>query len=149
VSCIGATIRNDSGPALHAEGLHVEDLHLSAGFDAVGAGEDGAVRLLCACIGGQMSFVGGTIRNESGPALYADMVQVGWQVLLGEGFTATGTGDDGAVRLPAAKMGQLACLGATIRNESGPALNGHSMQIDYGLLLRRLDVVGAAHSVTT
>ena len=50
--------------------------------------------------------------NDSGPALSADGLQVGQDMFLRGGFTATGSGEDGAVRLNGAHIGgQLDCTG--------------------------------------
>ena len=124
LDCTGATLRNDSGPALLADSLQVgQAMFLRGGFTATGSGEDGAVRLLGAHIGGQLDCTGATLRNDSGPALNADSLQVGQAMFLSGGFTATGSGENGAVRLPGAHIGgQLDCTGATLRNNSGPAL---------------------------
>ena len=124
LDCTGAELRNDSGPALSADGLQVDqDMFLTGGFTATGSGGAGAVRLPGAHIGGQLDCTGANLRNDSGPALIADSLQVDQAMLL-RGFTATGSGDTGAVRLIGAHIGgQLNCTGAELRNDSGPALS--------------------------
>ncbi|MGH3534355.1 MAG: hypothetical protein ACRDQG_06520, partial [Pseudonocardiaceae bacterium] len=58
-------------------------------------------------------------------ALDCDGLQVDGDVLLGDGFTATGQSDYGAVRLLGAHVkGQLNLNGARLTNETGPALIG-------------------------
>jgi hypothetical protein len=75
LSCSGAQLSNTSGPALHADGIQVdEDVFLDDGFTAEGAGEDGTVRLLGARIGGQLNCRGARLRNESGTALDASQL---------------------------------------------------------------------------
>jgi hypothetical protein len=107
LECPGASLRNDSGPALAADGLQVgQTVFLSGGFTATGAGEAGAVRLAGAHIGGQLECTGAALRNDSGPALIADSLQVGHGMFLSGGFTATGTGDV-AVDLTGARVGTL------------------------------------------
>ena len=137
LDCSGAKLRNDSGPALDGGGLQVDqDLFLRGGFTATGGGERGAVTLLGAHIGGQLDCSGAKLRNDSGPALAADGLQVDQALLLTGGFTATGGGGAGAVRLTSAHIGgQLDCSGAKLRNDSGPALDGGSLQVDQGLFL--------------
>ena len=94
LACAGAELRNDSGPALAADGLQVgQDMYLSGGFTATGSGGDGAVRLLGAHIGGQLDCDGAELRNDSGPALAADGLQVDQAMFLRGGFTATGSGE--------------------------------------------------------
>src|SRR5215469_9112606 len=52
LSCAGSELRNDSGPALLADGLKVDqDMHLTGGFTATGVGSLGAVCLAGARIG--------------------------------------------------------------------------------------------------
>ena len=134
--CEGASLRNDSGPALHANSLRVDGaMFLRGGFTATGAGESGVVWLTGAHIG-QLWCDGASLHNESGPALNASSLQVDQAIFLIGGFTATGAGADGAVTLTSAHIGQLWCDGASVRNDSGPALNASSMQVDQAMLLR-------------
>ena len=96
-------------------------MFLRGGFTATGAGEHGAVRLLGAHIGGQLDCDGASLRNDSGPALIADGLQVGQGMFLRGGFTATGAGDDGAVRLVGAHIGgQLDCTGRACATTPAP-----------------------------
>ena len=138
LDCDGARLRNDSGPALNADGLEVgQDMYLRQEFNATGAGDLGAVRLRGARIGGDLDCTGAGLRNDSGPALNADDLQVGHDLFLRGGFTAIGAGDLGAVRLRGAHIGgQLDCDGARLRNDSGPALNASGLQADHDMWLR-------------
>ena len=138
LSCIGARLRNDSGPALQAHSLHVgQTMLLSGGFTATGSGDDGAVRLTGAHIGGSLECDGASLRNDSGPALSGDALQVDQAIFLRGGFTASGTGDAGAVRLLSARIGgSFDCTGASLCNNSGPALHGPSLQVGQGMYLR-------------
>jgi hypothetical protein len=150
LSCTDATIRNDTGPALLADGLQVDQgVFLRGGFEAVGAGELGAVRLPGAHLG-QLSCTDATMRNNAGPALLADRLQVDQSVFLSGGFEAVGAGEAGAVRLPGAHLGsQLACTDATMRNDTGPALLADGLQVDQGVFLRDgFEAVGAGSDVT-
>jgi hypothetical protein len=133
----GAQLRNDSGPALHADSLQVDqDMLMRSGFTATGVGEDGAVRLSGARIGGSLEFDGASLRNDSGPALYADRLQVDQSMLLRDGFTAAGGGGDGAIVLAMSRIGgHLYCDGAALRNDSGPALDAYSLQVGQGMHL--------------
>jgi hypothetical protein len=57
LDCSGARIRNDSGPALDAEGLQVDqNVFLRGGFEAVGAGSSVTLDLSHARIGGVLVF---------------------------------------------------------------------------------------------
>ena len=133
----GAHLRNDSGPALYADSLQVDqDMLMRSGFTATGGGEDGAVRLAGVHIGGNLDCDGATLRNDSGPALYADRLQVDQSMLLRDGFTAAGSGGDGAILLVMSHIGgHLYCDGAQLRNDSGPALDAYSLQVGQGMHL--------------
>jgi hypothetical protein len=133
LDCSGAELRNDSGPALDAHGLHGQSLYLT-GFTATGSGERGAVNLVGARIGGLGCF-GAELRNDSGPALDADGLQADQALYLTGGFTATGSGERGAVRLIGAHIGGLECSGAELRNDSGAALAADGLQVDQSLYL--------------
>jgi len=75
-------------------------------------------------------------------ALDCDGLHVDGDVLLGDGFTATGQGDYGAVRLLGAHVkGQLNFNGARLTNETGPALIGDGLHVDG-------DVFGGGFVVT-
>jgi hypothetical protein len=137
LGCTGATLHNSRGPAVAAERLQVsQGVFLRGGFEAVGAGDAGAVVLAGAHIHGQLDCFGATIYNGSGPAVRAFGLQVHQSVFLTGGFEAVGAGGDGAVVLAGAHIhGMLDCSGATLRNDSGPALNAYEMQVDQGALL--------------
>jgi hypothetical protein len=137
LECTGAQLRNDSGPALNADGLQVDQsVLLTGGFTATGGDDGGAVRLGGAHIGGSLECDGAELRNDSGPALYADRLQVDQSMFLRYGFTATGSSAYGAVYLVGARVsGHLDCTGATLRNDSGSALAAYSLQVGQGMYL--------------
>ena len=138
LDCAGASLRNDSGPALNADGLQVDQgMYLRGGFTATGTGDAGAVNLLGARIGGQLDCTGASLRNDSGPALNADGLQVGQGMFLSAGSPPPAPASHGAVRLLGAHIGgQLDCAGASLRNDSGPALNADGLQVDQDMFLR-------------
>ena len=129
LDCAGATLRNDSRPALNAEQLQTDQgMFLNEGFSATGAGTTGAVCLLSARIGGQLVCTGATLRNDSCPALNAEGLRADQDVILDEEFEAIGSGNTGAVHLLNAQIGgYLNCGGATLSNDSGPALNAEQL----------------------
>jgi hypothetical protein len=138
LTCPGAIITNESGPALYADRLRADGVAMTSPFAAVGAGKLGAVRLPGAHITGQLDCAGAIMTNLSGPALNANHLQADGGALLWKGFTANGASEDGAVRLPGAHItGQFDCSGATITNPSGPALNANHLQADGGAFLRK------------
>jgi hypothetical protein len=136
LDCTGATMRNDTGPALVANRLQVDrDVSLSDGFEAIGTGDVGAVRLPAAHLGSDLDCTDAKICNGTGPALVADRLRVDQNVLLRR-FEAIGVGGDGTIRLLGAHAhGQLDCTGARICNGSGSALAAHGLQVDQDVLL--------------
>jgi len=136
LDCIGASLRNDSGPALRADGLRVGQSVFLYRFTATADSDAGAVRLLGAHIGDQLECDGARLRNDSGPALAADGLQVARNVFLRNVFIARGRGDLGAVRLLGARIGgELDCRNAGLHNDSGPALNAYSLEVGQNMFL--------------
>jgi hypothetical protein len=75
------------------------NVFLRDGFEAIGAGQRGAVCLNGAHFGGLLTCTDAVLRNDSGVALNADRLQVDDNVLLWQGFEATGGGDGVTVDL--------------------------------------------------
>ncbi len=142
----GAELANQAGPALIADGLHVDGgLVLAEGFTATGHYERGAVRLPGARISGQLNLDGAALINPAGPALIGDHLEVNGGVCL-DGFTATGHGDDGVVRLPDAHItGQLNLDRAELTNPAGPALIGDHLRVDSDMFAEGLTATGHCH----
>jgi hypothetical protein len=115
----GARLTSSDGPALHADGIQVDDgMFLSDGFQANGAG--GVVRLLGAHIGGQLACVGARLTSSDAPALHADGIQVDGAVFLSGGFQANGAGPLGVIRLVGAHIsGPLVCVNGRARHDGG------------------------------
>ncbi|MFI6094241.1 hypothetical protein ACIA8G_01710 [Lentzea sp. NPDC051213] len=130
--CEGARFSSDAGTALDLHSAKIEEnVRLHNGFEAVGVGAGGAIRLVGTEIGGTLDLDGARLHNDSGPAMNAEGLQTGRNVLLRHGFSATGAGEDGAVDLSAARItGMLNCNGATLRNDSGPALLANEARVD-------------------
>jgi hypothetical protein len=130
--CAGAKICNDSGPALDAYNLQVDqDLSLSNGFKAVGAGETGAVRLVGAHIGGQLYCAGAKMRNDSGPALNAYNLRVDQGLSLSDGFKAGGASSSSDV--PGVVLDLTAArIGGTLKFDRAGLENRN----DHGALVR-------------
>jgi hypothetical protein len=153
LSLRGASLRNASGPALLADGLQTGPAaFLDLGFTAEGAGSGGAVRLVSARVGGQLSLRGASLRNASGPALLADNLQTESMAQLDKGFAAEGAGDDGAVKLHGARIGDdLSLRGASLRNTSGSALLAPRVQVggdaflDQGFTAESAGITGTVH----
>jgi hypothetical protein len=135
LNCYKATFRGEYGPALNAHGLQIDHDADLRGFTATG-GDLGAVRLTGAHIGGSLECDGAELRNDSGPALYADRLQVDQSIFLRYGFTATGSSGYGVVYLIGAHIGgHLDCTKADLRNDSGPALAAYSREVGQGMYL--------------
>jgi hypothetical protein len=137
LKCAGAQLSSDAGPALSGDGLTVEgSIFLTEGCTVTGHGEDGAVRLTGAHIGGQLACPGAQLTNDTGPALSADGLTVDGSISLTDGCTATGHGEKGAVRLTGAHIGEvLNCPGAQLSNDTGPALFADRLTVDGGIFL--------------
>ena len=127
ISAVCVKVGNDSGPAIHADGLHVEDTILLLNTRMSGTGDGGAVWLLGAHLGG-LRVVKTLVRNDSGPALFADQLQVGGLVHL-ERVWMSGAGDHATVRMAAAAIGRLTVIAATIENAAGPLLDLHTTNV--------------------
>jgi hypothetical protein len=105
LDCSAAVLRNDSGPAIRAQGLRVDQVvFLRGGFAATGSGEWGTVRLINAQVG-RLDCSGAVLRNDSGPALYADHLKVDKHALLRDGFEAVGGGNHVALNLSGVVIG--------------------------------------------
>jgi hypothetical protein len=106
LGCGWAHLTNSGGPALIADGLHVDhDILFSGGFTATGAGEHGTVRLAGAHIGGVLDCAEARLTNPSGPALHATGLQVNSDIYLSEGFTASGGSHHAVIALSGARIG--------------------------------------------
>jgi hypothetical protein len=144
LDCSGATLTNQSGDALVAEGVEINGgVFLRAGFSATGA-----VRLLGARIAGPLECSGATLTSEGRDALFADRVEIKDAVFF-RGFSATG-----GVRLRGARIGgQLDCSGATLVDPGGIALVARDATISSELIFRNVRVTGGVDlfraSVTT
>jgi hypothetical protein len=127
-------IEHPAQPPLDATGLTCGLLILT-GTSVISHSVDGAVQLLAASVTGRLDCSEVTLRNDSGPALDANTLQVGQNMRLSGEFT--GRGDVGAVCLLGAHIaGQLDCGGAELRNDTGPALNGQGLHVGQHVFLR-------------
>jgi hypothetical protein len=125
--CGGAQLTNQTGPALDAARLQIDGTVQLNNLIATGHGEDGAVRLRSARIGGRLFCRGAQLSNRAGPALHAARLEIDGSVHL-EDLRATGRGQDGAVRLRGANIrGNLLCRGAQLANDTGPALDARRL----------------------
>ena len=111
-----ARLTNPDGVALHGGNLDVGGGMFLRDLVADGSGEDGTVRLAGAVVGNQLNLRGAHLTNADGPALVADYLRTGSNLILSAGFRAEGRKDTGTVRL----------VGATIQGrlnlEDGQAL---------------------------
>ena len=93
----------------------------------------GAIRLLGAQIGGQLSCTGATLEVEKGYALSADRAVIKGSVFLDD-FSA-----QGAIRLLGAQIGgDLSCIGAKLKGKEGNALLADGMVVSGGFFFRDL-----------
>jgi hypothetical protein len=141
----GAELENKEGPAFIGDGLHVDGgLVLAEGFTASAYYERGAVRLPGTHISGQLNLAGATLVNPAGPAVIGDHLEVDGGVFF-DGFTATGYGEDGVVRLPDAHItGQLNLDRAELINSAGAAFIGDHLRVDSDMFAEGL--IASGHS---
>ncbi|NBH04791.1 hypothetical protein GTY80_16250, partial [Amycolatopsis sp. SID8362] len=128
VSFDDAVLTNRDGPALHADGLVAGgDLWLTSA-KVTGAGEDGALRLIGARVGGEADLTDAVLTNETGPALEADRVRAGHLRL--DGVTALAAAEDAAISLLGARIeGQFNAGAAVVVNRRGRGLSADGMQV--------------------
>jgi hypothetical protein len=148
----GATLVNARGPAFDASESHIrrharlsgfDEGYATRNFEAAGQGEQGTIRLRAATIDGSLSMSHAEVSNHTGPSLTADGLDVRQDVFLDGGFTATGAGSLGVVRLAGARIGgQLNCSGATLTSADGPALTTDGLVVGRDLSLARLTASG-------
>jgi len=135
VALTGCQFEHPAEPPLDGARLTCSVLRLN-GARVIGHNDTGAVNLFGAHITGPVGFEGADLRNDSGPALFADGLRVDQDMFMRGGFRATGSGDAGAVRLLGARIGgNLDCTRAKLRNKSGSALNAGSLQVGQDLNL--------------
>src|SRR5262249_41504332 len=128
-------VRNDSGPAVQADGLHVDGAIVLLRAKVFGAGPDGALWLLGVRLSG-LRIVESEVCNESGPALFANQLHA-QGILRLEETQLSGAGEYATVRLAGASAGgQFSLTDTTITNPSGPLLDVNnfsyaSMSVDW------------------
>ncbi|MFE7898338.1 hypothetical protein ACFU3E_12635, partial [Streptomyces sp. NPDC057424] len=94
-------------------------------------------------IDGQLDLMGATLTNDDGPALSAELLQVGSDAVLTNLTATTGRGEYGAVRLLGADIaGNLDLTDASLTNEDGPALSAADLQVGSDALLTNLKATG-------
>ncbi|HEU5472728.1 MAG TPA: hypothetical protein VFV67_18935 [Actinophytocola sp.] len=142
----GCRLEHPHEPALHVARLTTAVLAVDSAT-VQGHSNDGAINAYWAHFG-LLDCTDATLRNDSGPALNASGLKVDQSVSLCGGFEATGAGEFATVRLIAAHIGLLDCSDATLRNDSGPALNAGGLQVDQIVYLRgRFKATGAGDDV--
>jgi len=137
-----SVLTNESGPAVHADGVVVDgDLRLD-GATVTGAGEKGAFRLFGARVGGQLDLGDAELTNNSGPAVAADRLRAGG--LYGTGITVTAVSDYAAITLLGARIeGQVNLGGAVLANRRGRALSADSIRVEGSVHARDLRATGS------
>lgn len=118
-----ARLVNPDGIALTGGNLHVGGGMFLRGLVADGSGDEGTVQLAGAVIGNQLSLGGARLTNPDGPALVADYLRTGSNLILNGGFHAEGRKDTGTVRL----------VGATVRGSLNLE-DGHIVATEPGAL---------------
>jgi hypothetical protein len=141
-----AVLTNTAGPALQADSLVADHDAALARLRATATSRGAAVRLRLARIGGRLSITpDGVLANRDGPALDAEGLRVDGDTFL-SGLTASGRGNDGAVRLAGAHLGaQLSLSKAVLSNSDGPALVADGLFVGDSAVLAGLRASGDCH----
>ncbi|MGY6657626.1 hypothetical protein ACXIZN_36240 [Amycolatopsis sp. TRM77291] len=114
LSARGMHSENSTGRALHASRLQVDAYLEMDETRFTGSGEQAAVWLHAARIGGELGATRMHVVNSSGPAFYADDLQVGGSMWLEDSWL-TGSARHGGVLLHSARVGgQLSFVGTRI-----------------------------------
>ncbi len=134
VHLVDTLAHNDSGPALYADGLHVEGTVVLLGTRLSGPAEGGTIWLLGAHVGG-LRVVRTDVSNDAGPALFASQLRVRGNVFL-QSTRLSGTGHHAAVRFAVARIdGQFVFGDTTISNPAGQLLDLHEAQVGASVRL--------------
>jgi hypothetical protein len=139
LSFSGARLTNHDGPALNADGLHVDaDMFCQAAAEQPFAAT-GEIRLRDARVGGSLSFSGARLANQGGLALNAAGLHVDADMFcqaVGKlPFTATGE-----VSLLGAHIGrELSFSGAQLTTEHGSALTADGLRVDADMFCQVLN----------
>jgi hypothetical protein len=130
-------IRATTISTLFGQGMRVGgSVFLDRSFTALGAGNEPAVSLTGAHIGGTLSLADARLTSENGPALDADGVHVDGGLFLHDGFTPRSSSTAGAVRMDGAVIGQqFNASSARIINPVGAALHAGGIHVDGSLFL--------------
>ncbi|QKV73290.1 hypothetical protein [Amycolatopsis sp. Hca4] len=137
-----ARVTNPSGPAVTADNMQANDLHL---MDSriMGAGPGGALRLPAARISGQLHGHALEVVNPSGPAIDADGLAVSTELYLRKA-QLTGAGEHGAVRLLGATIGgQFVAEKLRADNHSGPGLAADGIKVHNNFSLTGAHIAGS------
>ncbi|MGW6936146.1 hypothetical protein ACWGE0_39235 [Lentzea sp. NPDC054927] len=131
-------LTNAAGPAIDANRLRVDGCVFARHRVRItGDSELGAFVLLGAHIAGDLLLDDDvTITNPSGPALDADDIRVQGEVLLTDGFRATGHGKEGAVSFENANVVlNVKVVKAKISNNAGPCLTATNARVGGDVLI--------------
>lgn len=143
LSLAGTEVRGDAGPALTADRLRVGGVLRLPGARVSGSGDDGAIGMHGAHVGGDVDLRRVELRNDSGPALNTTNLTVDGNVRVDDA-EVSGRGDKGALRLSGARVGGLLVLdGVAVDNVSGPGVRADGVHVGGELNLCGARVSGA------
>ncbi|HEX6354920.1 hypothetical protein [Actinophytocola sp.] len=125
---VDTEVRNDSGAAVHADGLRVDGTPVLLRTRMSGSAEDGTIWLLGAHVAG-LRVVESEVDNDAGPALFAAQLRVQGNVFL-QLTRMSGAGRHAAIRLGDSRIGgQLVFGNMTISNPDGQLLDLREAQV--------------------
>lgn len=133
----GTTIDALGGPAVMVDGIKVgEDVHaVGVNIEAANA-KDGTFRINGADINGAFTISASNFVNEGSAAVLCDRLRVRGSVQIGPEARISGTGEQGALRLMAARVeGSVSFSNALVTNPTGPAIAAETLTVDGHLHL--------------
>ncbi|WP_432902018.1 hypothetical protein ACQP1S_00635 [Micromonospora matsumotoense] len=115
-----AHLRNEAGPAISADGMVADSLQIRDGFTAQSASRSGTIRLPNAKVS-TAEISKAMVENGCGPAIIADGMTVGGDLLLGGKLAATGSGTTETLSLDHTSVGgSLFFDPSQVTNSSAP-----------------------------
>ncbi|MET9303558.1 hypothetical protein ABZX66_30025, partial [Micromonospora aurantiaca] len=99
-----AHLHNERGPAISADGMVADSLQIREGFTAESASASSTIRLHNAKVS-TAEISKATVKNGCGPAITAEGMTVGGDLLLGGGLAAAGSGTTQALSLDHVSVG--------------------------------------------
>ncbi|MEU1243047.1 hypothetical protein ABZ388_22055 [Micromonospora parva] len=139
----GARLCNETGPAISADSMVADTLQIRNGFTAESTRASATIRLPNVKVA-TAEISKAVVKNGAGPAIMADGMVVGGDLLLGRGLEATGSGITQTLSLDGASIGGLLLFEPSqVTNLSAPdrrvSINGLTYpRVPFGIDLKEM-----------